>query len=891
MAKRSTQRAVDELRRVLLPPLRFAQRDNYACVDRLGGFQHLVHATLRRLAPDLPESLVGRLRQLGRDFDTLSHRARRARVERLLTALQSPDTFHGNSDRLDGMQEANRSDEGKHIAPAPASRDAMNRVSTNASPAPPCHPRSGQTRNDKGRGHHNARDDGVGDQKVLSAASGHADTEGFGEQKGMRSLGLFEGISKNVVGDLQADGIRSARDVLHVVPKDCVVCRAVDRIGDLRTGAVCAVFGWVVSVQRIQGKVPRVDVTVSVISSGDTVIGLLRLTFFRMPQSASWFQPQRRLTLVGPVSRYRGQWQMVHPRILSGDRRRQAGGARVVYPTCAGLSSQAWEQVVAAALSHMRRYPPADPVPKEIQQTYQLAALADAYRAVHEPPPTDDAQQWQRWCRKETPFHRRLAFEELLGLQIALSVTRNNNASTEMGGKQEKAASRAVAAAPRLPELADARELYRQFFPHEPTPCQLRVLDEIAADTAKSMPMTRLLHGDVGAGKTAVAAGACLHVVRAGLQCALMAPTEVLAKQHERTLTALFAPLGIRVALVTNQLKGKQRKACCAGLASGEPHVAVGTHALLSDDIQFKRLGLCIIDEQHRFGVAQRGRLRHKGERAGLTPHLLVMTATPIPRSLALVLYGNMRISTLRSLPAGRQPIATRLLRGEPEAVVRELTALLRRTHRKAYVVYPLIDESEKVDLADAKRGCKALQARLGEDNVLLLHSRLTPAQRQQVMERFAQGVARVLVATTVVEVGVDVPEATCMVVVHAERFGLSQLHQLRGRVGRGTTASECLLVAPRHVSDTAYERLKVLTETVDGFRIAEADLAARGPGDFVGKRQSGAPLLRCCDLLRHADLIEPARRVAADILQRDPRLAEPAHAPYRQTAAWQTLS
>ncbi len=906
---------MDELRRVLLPPLRFAQRDNYACMNRLGGFQHLILKTLQRLEDDLPKPLATQLRQLGCNFDTLSHQARRARVESLLTALQpraallpktSVDSKHPERSLRDFAPAAPV--DSKHperslrdfVPAAPVDSKHPERSLRDFAPAVPVDSK------------HPERPQGVVKQ-----------THAVG--KGAQPPPFLAEQSPATVQALQADGIRTARDVLHVVPKDYVVCRAVDHVDDLRTGTVCAVFGSVVSVQRARSKVPRVDVTLHVISAEDTAIGVLRLTFFRLPQSANWFQPQRRLTLVGTVSRYRSQWQMVHPRILSGDRRQQASGVRVVYPTCAGLSSQAWEKVMAAARSEILQDPPVDPVAEEIRRTYQLAPLADAYKAVHEPPSVDDVQQWQCWSRKETPFHRRLAFEELLGLQIALSVKHNDDAGDERcsspplrgfaqsgsGGletSREAAGSgglrpfvssssgkletpREVVGCGKTNPRSGPRELYGEFFPHEPTACQLRVLDEIVSDMAKTMPMTRLLHGDVGAGKTAVAAAVCLHVVRAGLQCALMAPTEVLARQHERTLAGLFAPLGIHTALVTNQLKGKQRKAFCGRLAAGEVHVAVGTHALLSDDIQFKGLGLCIIDEQHRFGVAQRARLRHKGERSGLTPHLLVMTATPIPRSLALVLYGNMSISTLRSLPAGRQPIATRLLRGEPEVVVRELTALLRRSHRKAYVVYPLIDESEKVDLADAKRGYAALQARLGEDKVLLLHSRLTSAQRQQVMEDFAHGDARVLVATTVVEVGVDVPSATCMVIVQAERFGLSQLHQLRGRVGRGKAASECLLVAPKHVSDTAYERLKVLTQTGDGFRIAEADLAARGPGDFVGKRQSGAPLLRCCDLLRHADLIEPARRSAAHILQRDPHLQDPVHESYRQTAAWQTLS
>ncbi|MEM7588585.1 MAG: ATP-dependent DNA helicase RecG [Myxococcota bacterium] len=435
------------------------------------------------------------------------------------------------------------------------------------------------------------------------------------------------------------------------------------------------------------------------------------------------------------------------------------------------------------------------------------------------------------------------------------------------------------------------RGLYKMFFPYEPTPCQLKALKEIVTDMSQDTPMTRLLHGDVGAGKTAVAAAACLHAVQHKLQCAVMAPTEVLAQQHAKRLTQLLEPLGVRVVLLTGQIKGKVRRERILQLKTETTHVAVGTHALLSEDVEFARLGLCVVDEQHRFGVDQRSRLRQKGAKNACVPHLLVMTATPIPRSLALTLYGNMNISTLRTMPAGRKAVVTRVIRGDPSAEALRLAAWIDQHHRQAYVVYPLIDESEKLDLEGAKQGYEALRQQLGDDAVVLLHGRMTSAQKQEAMRAFVSGTVRVLVSTTVIEVGVDVPKASCMVVMHAQRFGLSQLHQLRGRVGRGKTASECLLVAPQGLGQVAYKRLQVLTKSNDGFHIAQADLMARGPGDFLGKRQSGVPLFRFCNLISHADLIEPSRQLAQEILRRDPALENEAHTPYRQACAWQTLS
>ncbi|MEM7402799.1 MAG: ATP-dependent DNA helicase RecG [Myxococcota bacterium] len=691
-----------------------------------------------------------------------------------------------------------------------------------------------------------------------------------------RPVSCLPNIDSSTLHALTAEGIVTLRDLLHVLPRDYARCHAVQQPHDLQPDTLCSVYGQVMHLQRTAGPKPRLQVTLQ------GAHGVIALIFFHFFPKDSRFQIGRHITAVGTAKRFQNFWQIVHPRVLLGDQRQPFNKIQVIYPTCAGLSSTQLYKLQQQALIMLANQSVADPIPAALQSQYGLAKLSETYIYLHRPPRQMDKQQYQELQDKKTAQHRRAAFEELLALQITLG--RMANKSHEQPSKKQTAI--------KLPPIKQgARALYKSFFPHEPTACQLTALQEIAADMSRETPMTRLLHGDVGAGKTAVAAAACLHVTQQQLQCAVMAPTEVLAQQHAQRLKQLFDPLGIAVVLLTGQVKGKQRQQQTLQLSTGEAQVAVGTHALLSEDVQFARLGLCIIDEQHRFGVAQRGRLRQKGANGQVMPHLLVMTATPIPRSLALTLYGNMHISTLRSLPQGRQPIKTRVVRGEPTQKLADLAHKIKQQHRQAYVVYPVIDESEKLDLDGAKQGYEVLCQQLGDNSVVLLHGRMTPTQKQEAMAAFAAGCVQVLVSTTVVEVGVDVANASCMIIMHAQRFGLSQLHQLRGRVGRGTAASECILVAPSGLGQIAYERLQVLTKSSDGFHIAQADLTARGPGDFLGKRQSGAPLFRCCDLAAHADLIEPSRQLAQQILQQDPELKQQPHTPYRQTCAWQNIS
>jgi ATP-dependent DNA helicase RecG len=427
------------------------------------------------------------------------------------------------------------------------------------------------------------------------------------------------------------------------------------------------------------------------------------------------------------------------------------------------------------------------------------------------------------------------------------------------------------------PEGALARRLC-QSLPFSLTGAQERVWREIRTDMAEPYPMNRLLQGDVGSGKTIVAALAVLTAIEAGYQVAFMAPTEILAEQHLLTLGALLRPLGVEVALLTNAVKGKARTALIAATAGGAVGCVVGTHALVQEGVRFRRLGLVVVDEQHRFGVAQRATLRGKGE----SPDVLVMTATPIPRTLALTLYGDLDVSVLDELPPGRKPVVT-VARGEAKrGPIYEFLRQQVAAGRQVYVVCPLVEESEAIDLRAATEIAEGLQQSVfPELRVGLLHGRMSAADKERVMREFKEGGIQILVSTTVIEVGIDVPNASVMLIEHAERFGLSQLHQLRGRVGRGPWKSYCILLTAAR-SEDARKRIAAMTETNDGFRIAEVDLSVRGPGDFFGTRQSGLPEFRVADLLRDAAVLEEARADAVAIVQRDPRLLEPEHRDLR---------
>jgi ATP-dependent DNA helicase RecG len=585
------------------------------------------------------------------------------------------------------------------------------------------------------------------------------------------------------------------------------------------------------------------------------------------------FYPAHQKTLsVGARVRVRGEIrggfvsrEMVHPSF------RAAGGELAtaltpVYPTVAGLPQAYLRKAVLGGLS---RADLTETIPEEFLRKnlpQPLSSLREALSFLHQPAPDVLLATLED---RSHPAWQRLKAEELLAQQLS-----------QLQARRVRAAMRAPALrAPVHGPQCTLQEQLLERLPFRLTAAQQRVGDEIAADLQKNLPMHRLLQGDVGSGKTVVAALAAARCMDAGWQCALMAPTEILAEQHFRKLIGWLEPLGIQTAWLTGSQKAKERREALAMIESGAAGLVVGTHAVIQDKVIFKNLALAIIDEQHRFGVAQRLALRSKMTEGGEEPHLLMMTATPIPRTLAMSYYADLDVSTIDELPPGRTPIVTKVV-GEArrDEVVDRIRSQLAEG-RQVYWVCPLIEESESVDLINATQTHEALTAALPGTKVGLLHSRMPPAEKKAVMALFTGGQLGVLVSTTVIEVGVDVPNASLMVIEHAERFGLSQLHQLRGRVGRGAAASACVLLystgdAPR-LGETARARLKAMVETQDGFEIARRDLEIRGPGEFLGARQSGAPLLRFADLATDTELLAWARALAPMMLDRHPELAQ----------------
>ncbi|WIT13508.1 ATP-dependent DNA helicase RecG [Paucibacter sediminis] len=553
--------------------------------------------------------------------------------------------------------------------------------------------------------------------------------------------------------------------------------------------------------------------------------------------------------------------EIVHPTFkLVNEGAPLADSLTPVYPTSAALPQAYLRKAVGSALQRA----PLEEILPEQAVPRQLPALREALMFLHHPPPQARLSMLEDHSH---PAWQRLKFEELLAQQLS-----------QLQAQRERARLRAPALRGRRGGL---HEQLLAALPFTLTGAQQRVCEEIAQDLARPQPMHRLLQGDVGSGKTVVAALAAAVAMAAGWQCALMAPTEILAEQHFRKLIVWLEPLGITVAWLTGSVKGKARQKMLDAAASGAAQLVVGTHAVIEDKVSFAKLGLAIIDEQHRFGVAQRLALRKKLASQALEPHLLMMSATPIPRTLAMTYFADLDVSTIDELPPGRTPIVTKVFADSKRLEVVAKIADEVARGAQVYWVCPLIEESETLDLKNATETHAELSAALAGKSVGLLHGRMPPAEKAAVMAEFSSGRMSVLVATTVIEVGVDVPNASLMVIEHAERFGLSQLHQLRGRVGRGAVASVCVLLYTGPLSDTGKSRLKAMAETNDGFEIARRDLDIRGPGEFMGARQSGAELLRFADLQEDSALLQAARRLAPELLDHHPAAAR------RQVERW----
>ena len=581
-------------------------------------------------------------------------------------------------------------------------------------------------------------------------------------------------------------------------------------------------------------------------------------------------EPGQLLLVTGPVKHYHGRQIVPREQVVleeagetddagsgrgGGERPRQ-GMVLPVYPATEGLSHRQIRRVIAENLDAILDCI-ADVLPESVRDAAGVLPLKDALRAVHCPsvPALPGAEGgWEEG-------RRRLAFDELFDLHLVVARARHLAKNAERGATFENKR-----------ELTSA---LKEALPFTLTAGQKKAIREITADMTSSSRMHRLLMGDVGAGKTVVGLFAMLLAVENGYQAVLMAPTELLAEQHGRTLTGLLAPLGIVPDLLLGRLSAGEKSAVRARIASGESAIVVGTHAVIQETTEFRRLGLVVIDEQHRFGVEQRAALIEKGR----APDVLLLSATPIPRTLALTLYGDLDISALKDKPRGRLPVKTVVRTSRDRARVYQFLREQCAAGRQAYMVYPVIDESEQLDLKAAVKMAGELEKTLAPATVGLVHGRMKPEERDSVMRRFRDGEIEVLVATTVVEVGIDVPNATIMLIEHPERFGLAQLHQLRGRVGRGGEESHCILLADAR---TAWERLRRFARTTDGFKIAELDLQERGMGELAGARQSGGIALRWVDFGKDGDLIRIAQRAARELLERDPSLSHAQHAPIR---------
>ena len=587
-----------------------------------------------------------------------------------------------------------------------------------------------------------------------------------------------------------------------------------------------------------------------VVRAGDGT-GDITLRFFSFyPSQQAALSVGSRIRAFGEV---RGGFfgaEMVHPRFRKVvDDEPLPEAMTPIYPSTAGLANSALQKLIGKALATGDM---SETLPEELRQRLKLPALARSLKFLHNPPPGTELDTLHA---RNHPAWRRVKFDEVLAQQ--LSLRRAYLARREQGAPVLRARDNLGA------RLLDS-------LPFGLTGAQARAMAEIGADLAQPHPMHRLLQGDVGAGKTIVAALAACQAISAGWQAAFMAPTEILAEQHFLKLSGWLEPLGVTVAWLSGSLKSKARREQLAATAS-EAQLIVGTHALIQEGVDFARLGLAIVDEQHRFGVAQRLALRKKGN----NPHQLMMSATPIPRTLAMSYYADLDVTVLDELPPGRTPIKTRLVADNRREDVVGFVKKHVEEGRQAYWVCPLIEESEALQLQTAQDTYEQLSQDLPELRVGLVHGRLKADEKQAVMAAFAAGDIDVLVATTVIEVGVDVPNASLMVIEHAERFGLSQLHQLRGRVGRGQYESSCVLIYAGPLGEIARQRLKIIFENTDGFEIARQDLQIRGPGEFVGARQSGVPLLRYADLELDADLVDMAREVAETMLVEHPALAE----------------
>jgi len=672
---------------------------------------------------------------------------------------------------------------------------------------------------------------------------------------------FVKGVGPKLAKLFEKKGILTVEDALYFLPRCYEDRRNLEKISELKAGRKETGFGEILlsGVAFYQNKKKRVFE--AVVGDGSSTI---TLKWFHGNERylRERFKKGRQLIFSGEVRWFNYQREIHHPDVetVDGDIQKDyLNFKRIVpiYSETEGLYQKTLRRLMKTILDGYADELSSS-IPLEIVERQNLIDFSESFRRVHFPPEGEsiDILNLQR-----SDGHRRIIFDEFFFLELGMALKKRGVAlETGISFKTDGVLVK------RLLNLLSFKL----------THAQERVLSEIKEDLEKPHPMNRLIQGDVGSGKTIVALLTCLYVVECGYQAAIMAPTEVLAEQHFLNLHRWVESLGVKVALLTSSVKGSEREDLYQRIRNGDVQLVIGTHAVIQEAVEFNRLGLSIIDEQHKFGVVQRGLLKKKGG----NPDVLVMTATPIPRTLAMTIYGDLDVSLIDEMPPGRMPVETKVFPESARAKVYRIVEEEVRKGRQAFVVYPLVEESEKLDLKDATKMAEHLQKEVfPEFRIGLLHGRMKSDEKEAIMMEFKEGRIQILVATTVIEVGIDIPNASVMVVEHAERFGLSQLHQLRGRIGRGRYPSKCILLAQYRSSEEAKVRLRAMEKTTDGFKIAEEDLALRGPGEFFGIRQSGLPDFRVAHIIRDTPILIEARKEAFRLIQEDPELIHPSHA------------
>jgi ATP-dependent DNA helicase RecG len=708
---------------------------------------------------------------------------------------------------------------------------------------------------------------------------------------------FIKGVGPKLGESLRKKGVQTVQDLLEWYPRAYEDRRAARNIASLVPDELVSLRAQFVRASSFNmGKSTRKLYDVALRDA----TGVIHCKFFRVPYKGYFerFQPGQMVRVIGKVSAFRGQVEFSHPDIQddSGEDGPQDDQIIPIYPESENLTNRQIRKLVNLAIQEIKveyadelksgvastksvsapgpklgrsalgsRMPtamrnkrgfeppvqtPIEKLPQWLREKYDLVGRFDAIENLHNPP----KNAGKDFIDETSKYHRRVIFEEFFWLELYL-------ASKKSGLQRERAAA--------FEKKLALTEKLRQALPFQLTGAQNRAFSEILGDLAKPHPMHRLVQGDVGSGKTLVALMASLIAIENSFQAAIMVPTEILAEQHYQNAKKFLEPLGITIGLLTGSMKQSERTQTNEMIRNGLIQICVGTHALIQESVEFKNLGLVVIDEQHRFGVHQRNELKKKG----MSPHFLVMTATPIPRTLAMTVYGDLDVSVIDELPPGRSPIQTRVTYENKRPQVMKFLGEQLAKGRQAYVVYPLVEESEKVDLKNAVSESERLTKEFPQYKIGLLHGKMKPAEKDDVMNRFRANEFQILVSTTVIEVGVDVPNANLMLIENAERFGLSQLHQLRGRVGRGVHKSFCVLMLGHAVSDESRERCEIMEKTTDGFKIAEADLEIRGPGEFLGARQSGLPGFKMANLVRDVKILQEARAAAFETVERDAAL------------------